>query len=91
MLGFGDSAGVAGAVAVAVAVAVEEADAGTGVEDATGTCEEDAGDAPTLTGCAVGLPTGAWAKAVAVKKLSALRIKNTVFTSNVNLIYLIAN
>ncbi|MBA3568138.1 MAG: hypothetical protein H0W28_02160 [Pyrinomonadaceae bacterium] len=85
MLGFGDSAGVAGAVAV------EEADAGTGVEDATGTCEEDAGDAPTLTGCAVGLPTGAWAKAVAVKKLSALRIKNTVFTSNVNLIYLIAN
>ncbi len=76
VFGFGDPAGVAGVVAVA------EADAGTGVEDATGTGEEDAG-APTLTGCAVGLSTGAWAKAVAVKKLRALRIKNTFFISNV--------
>ena len=79
-MGFGDSAGVAGAVAV------EEADAGTGVEDATGTCEEDAGDAPPPTGCAVGLPTGAWAKAVGVKKLSTLTIQNTLFIGNVTLI-----
>jgi hypothetical protein len=78
VLGFGDSAGVEGAVAVA--------DAGTGVEDATGTGEEDVGGAPTLTGCAPGLPTGAWAKAVGVKKLRALRIKNALFISNVTLI-----
>lgn len=72
VFGFGDSTGVAGAVAV------EEADPGIGVEDATGTGEEAAGGALTLTGCAAG-----WAKAMGVKKLRALRIKNTLFIRNV--------
>jgi hypothetical protein len=79
VLGSGDSTGVSGAAIV------EEAGVGTGVEDTTGIGEEDAGGAPPLAGCAVGLPTGAWAKAVAVKKLRALRTKNTFFISNVAL------
>jgi len=79
VFGFGDSTGVADAVAV------EGADPGTGVEDVTGTGEEDAGGAPTLTGCAAGVPTGVCAKAVSVKKLKALRSKSTLFISNVTL------
>jgi hypothetical protein len=80
-LGFGELVGVA-------ADALPEADAGTGVEDATGTGEEEAGGAPVLTDCAVGVPTGAWAKPVSVKKLRVLRIKNTFFISGVTLIRL---
>ena len=71
---FDDSAGVAAAVADADAVA------GAGVEDATGAGEEEAGGALRLTDC--GLPTGAWAKVVSVKKLRALRINNPFFISN---------
>ncbi len=66
MGGLADSAGVAGAVAVA--------DVGTSVEDATGTGEEEAGGVTTVI--------GAWAKAMGVKRLRKLRIKNTCFISN---------
>lgn len=82
--GFGDSAGVDGEVAVA------EADAGKGVDDAPGTGEEEAGGAPTLVGCAGGLTTGAWAKAVVVRKLRAVRTRKTLFISNVTLIRIAA-
>lgn len=68
----GDSAGEAAVVVVA--------DAGTGVEDATGAGEEDAGGALTLTDC--GLPACTWAKVVSVKKLRTLRINNPFFISN---------
>lgn len=71
---FGDSAGVGAAVAVA------EADAGTGVEEATGAGEEEAGGALTLTDR--GLRAGAWAKVVSVKRLRAQRINNPFFISN---------
>ena len=80
VLGFGDSASVAG-----VGAGVE-ADAGTGVDDATGTGEEEAGGALTLAGRAVGLPSGVCAKAASVKKLRALRIRNTFFMSSVTLV-----
>lgn len=69
--GFSDSAGVAGEVAVA------DADAGKGVEDAPGSGEEEAGG---------GLTTGAWAKAVVVRKLRVVRTRKTLFISNVTLI-----
>ncbi|MFN2510774.1 MAG: hypothetical protein ABR568_04945 [Pyrinomonadaceae bacterium] len=71
VLGSGDSAGVAGEVAVA------GTDAGTGVEDATGTGEGEAGGGDVLNGWAGGLPTGVCAKAVIVKKLSALSIRKS--------------
>ncbi len=74
VLGSGDSAGVAGEVA--------EADAGTGVEDATGTGEE-AGGAPALTGCPAELPTGVCDNAVVVKKMSALRTRKSLFIRRV--------
>lgn len=75
---FGDSTGVAGAGAFA------ETDGGTGVEDATGVGKDEAVGATALTDC--GLATGAWPNALSVKKLSALRIKETLFISNVILI-----
>lgn len=83
MFGFGDSAGVDGEVAVA------EADAGKGVDDAPGTGKEEAGGA-VLVGCAGGLTTGAWAKAVVVRKLRAVRTRKTLFISNVTLIRIAA-
>lgn len=77
VFGFGDSAGVAGASAFA------EAEAGTGVEDATGVGNDEAGGATALTDCP--LATVAW-NALSVKKLSTLRIEETLFICNVTLI-----
>ena len=77
VLGSADPAGVAGEVPFA------EADAGTGVEDATGTGEEEAGGAPTLAGRAGGLPAGVCAKALIVKKLRALSIRKSLFITSV--------
>jgi hypothetical protein len=77
--GFGDSTGVATVAGLAEAAA----DAGTGVEDATGVGKDEAGGAaPTLADCAAGLPT-ACAKTLNVKKLRVLRIKETLFINNV--------
>ena len=73
VLGSGDAVAVAGEVAVA------ETDAGTGVEDANGTSEEEVGGGVVLNGWAGGLPTGVCAKAVIVKKLRALSIRKSLF------------
>ena len=71
--GFGDSAGVAGPVAPV------ETDGGNGVEDATGVGKDEAAGATEFACGAGGLGSGAWPKAASVKKLSALRIKKTLF------------
>jgi hypothetical protein len=76
--GFGDSTAVVGVVVLA------ETDACTVVEDVTGVGEEAAGASLTLT--AVGLLTGAWPNVLSVKKLSTLRIKETLLIWNINLI-----
>ncbi|MCM3869469.1 MAG: hypothetical protein ND895_02060 [Pyrinomonadaceae bacterium] len=58
-------------------------DDGTGVDDDTGAGKDEAGGvAPTLAVCAVGLAT-AWAQTLRVKRLRALRIKETLFISKV--------
>ena len=80
VLGVVDSGGAAGVGGFAEAVV------GTGVEDASGVGKEEAGGATALTDCAVGLASGVWAKAPSVKKLRALRIKETLFINNVTLI-----
>ena len=72
-MGSGEPPGVAGAVAVA------GTDAGIGVEDATGTGEEEAGGGFVLAGWAGGLSTGVCAEAVIVKKLRALSIRKSLF------------